>query len=155
MTGDSPQTYILFQIAGSTYGIRSEAVHQVEMIEHVTPLPGGAPYIDGVILTRGQVIPAINMRLRFGLERVAYDVRSRLVVVNSAGRKVGLVVDSAREFVRIPENSIRPPHEVITDVNHKYMEGIATLGERIVLILNVEEVVALQAATAPAVTAGN
>lgn len=138
------QTFILFQIAGSTYGVRSESVHQVEMIEHVTPLPGAPHYIDGVIYTRGQVIPAINLRLRFGFDKIPYDVRSRLVVVNPSGRKVGLVVDTAREFARIPVSSIRPPHEVIDDVNDKYLEGIATLGERIVLVLNIQEVVALK-----------
>src|SRR5688500_14471478 len=96
------RSFILFQVAGSTYGVRSESVEQVEMIEHVTPLPGAAPYVDGVIFTRGQVIPAINLRMRFGYQRVPYDVRSRLVVVNPFGRKVGLVADSAREYVNIP-----------------------------------------------------
>ena len=144
MENQDSQTFILFQIAGSTYGVRSGSVNQVEMIEHVTPLPGAPQYVDGVIFTRGQVIPAINLRLRFGFEKAPYDVRSRLVVVNPAGRRVGLVVDAAREFVHIPVSAIRPPHEVIDDVNDKYLEGIATLGDRIILILNIEEVVALK-----------
>src|SRR5262245_43481295 len=104
-------SYILFQVAGSTYAVRSQSVHQIEMMEHITPLPGAPPFVDGVVFSRGQVIPAINLRLRFGFEKAPYDVKSRLVVVNPAGRKVGFVVDSAREFVRIPASSIRPPHE--------------------------------------------
>ena len=134
-------SYILFQIAGSTYGVKSDSVHQIEMIEQVTPLPGAPPFVDRVVFTRGQVIPAINLRLRFGFDKLPYNVKSRLVVVNPAGRKVGLVVDAAREFVRIPASSIRPPHEVISAVNDKYLEGIATLGERIVLVLDINEVV--------------
>ena len=146
----SSQTYILFQIARSDYGVRSDMVHQVEMIEQVTPLPGAAPYVDGVVFTRGQVIPAINLRMRFGFEKTPYDFRSRLVVVNAGGRKVGLVADSAREFIQIPPDSIRPPNEVITDVHNKYLEGIATLGERIVLIVNVGEVAAFKEVNEPA-----
>src|SRR5688572_16560807 len=97
--------FILFKVAGSTYGVRSQSVEQVVMIEQVTPLPGAASYVDGVVFTRGQVIPAINLRMRFGYEKVPYDVRSRLVVVNPFGRKVGLVTDEAREFVSIPASS--------------------------------------------------
>ena len=134
------EPYILFEVAGSTYGVRSQAVHQVEMIEHVTPLPGAPPFVDGVVFTRGQVIPALNLRLRLGFEKVPYNGRSRLVVVNPSGRKVGFIVDSAREFVRIPPSSIRPPDQV-TAVNDKYVEGIATLGDRIVLVLNIDQVV--------------
>jgi purine-binding chemotaxis protein CheW len=134
-------SFILFQVAGSTYGVRSEKVQQVDMIEHVTPLPGAAPYVDGVVFTRGQVLPAINLRARFGYEKIPYDVKSRLIVVNPSGRKVGFVVDAAREFVNIAGSAIRPPHEVIHDARDQYLEGIATLGERIVLLLNIEEVV--------------
>ena len=62
-------SFILFEVAGTTYGIASRDVQQMEMIDHITPLPNAPDYVDGVVFTRGQVIPAVNLRVRFGFER--------------------------------------------------------------------------------------
>jgi purine-binding chemotaxis protein CheW len=83
-------------------------------------------------------VPAINLRQRFGFDKIPYDLRTRLIVVNN-GRTVGLIVDAAREFVAVPENSVQPPSEALIGLSGKYLQGIATLGERIVLLLNVDE----------------
>ena len=72
------------------------------MVEHVTPVPNAPPFVDGVVFSRGQVVPAVNLRARFGFERAEYDLRTRLLVVQHGGRSVGLVVDAAREFVSHP-----------------------------------------------------
>ena len=58
-------------------------------------MPNAAPFVDGVVFSRGQVVPALNLRARFGFERAAPDLRTRLLVVQSEGRSVGLVVDAA------------------------------------------------------------
>jgi purine-binding chemotaxis protein CheW len=139
----SSEPYILFELAGTTYGVSSDLVQQMEMIEQITPVPNAPHFVDGVVFSRGQVIPALNLRGRFGFERIPYDLRTRLVVVNTSGRTVGLVVDTAREFLSIPGSAIRPPHETITGLSGRYLEGIATLGERIILILNLDEVLNL------------
>jgi len=139
----SSEPYILFELAGTTYGVRSDLVQQMEMIEQITPVPNAPHFVDGVVFSRGQVIPALNLRGRFGFERMPYDLRTRLVVVKTNGRTVGLVVDTAREFISIPFNAIRPPHETITGLSGRYLEGIATIGERIILILNLDEVLNL------------
>ncbi len=116
---------------------------KMEMIEQITPVPNAPHFVDGVVFSRGQVIPALNLRGRFGFERISYDLRTRLVVVKTGGRSVGLIVDTAREFISIPSNAIRPPHETITGLSGRYLEGIATLGDRIMLILNLDEVLNL------------
>jgi purine-binding chemotaxis protein CheW len=134
------RSFILFEVAGTTYGIASQDVQQMEMIEHITPLPNAPEYVDGVVFTRGQVIPAVNLRSRFGFERTQNTSRTRLVVVSHGGRTVGLIVDAAREFISIPPDAIRPPHEAISNLSGSYLEGIAAVGERIILILKVEEI---------------
>ena len=140
-TLNDAEPFILFELAGTTYGVRSRLVQQVEMIEHVTPVPNAPPAVEGVVLARGQVIPALNLRARFGFERAAFDLRARLVVVSTNGRTLGLIVDSAREFLRIPEASIEPPPEAITGLSGKYLEGVVTIKGRIILILNLDEVI--------------
>ena len=140
-TRDGAEPFILCELAGTTYGVRSRFVQQLEMIEHVTPVPNAPPAVEGVVLARGQVIPALNLRKRFGFQSVPFDLRSRLVVVSTGGRTIGLIVDSAREFLRIPEASIEPPPEAITGLSGKYLEGVATIKERIILVLNLDEVI--------------
>lgn len=146
------EPFILFELAGTTYGVRSSFVQQIEMIADVAPVPNAHPAVDGVVLVRGQVLPALNLRKRFGFDRVARDLRSRLVVINNGTRVVGLVVDTAREFIRIAAESIKPPPEALTGLSGRYLEGIATIGERMVLILNLDAVLDLEYELEPQIT---
>lgn len=143
------QSYILFGVAGTSYAIRSDQVLHMEMVEHVTPVPNAPPFVEGVVFSRGQVVPVINLRARFGFDRADLDLRTRLLVVQDEGRRLGLLADDAREFISIADAAIHPPNEAIGGLSGNYVEGIATLGERIVLILSVRDVVE----TIPAATA--
>ena len=134
-------TYILFGVAGTAYAVPSHQVEHMEMVEQVTPVPNSPPFVEGVVFSRGQVVPVINLRVRFGFERTAVNARSRLLVVQHGSRRVGLLADEAREFVAIPDTSIQPPGEAIGNLSGSYLDGVATLGPRIVLVLNIGEVV--------------
>lgn len=144
------ETFILFALAGTTYAIRTRDVQHMEMVDEVTPVPNAAPFVDGVVFSRGQVVPVLNLRARFGFERAPYDLRTRLLVVQGAGRVAGLVVDSAREFAPIDAQSIRAPHDAIGGLSGRYLEGIATLGDRIVLVLDLGEVLNFADVAVPA-----
>ena len=133
------KTFILFQIGDTSYGVPSDSVQQMELIENITPVPNAADFVEGVVFTRGQVIPAINLRSRFGFGKVPHTPRSRLIVTNHDGRIVGLIVDSAREFISIPNESIQPPPEAIAGTNGKYLKGIVTIDGRIILVLDIGE----------------
>ncbi len=137
----SSEPFILFDLAGTTYGVRSQLVQQVEMVEHITPVPNAPPAVEGIIFSRGQVIPAVSLRVRFGFEKTAHDLRTRLIVISARSRMIGLIVDSAREFIAIPSSAIQPPNDAISGTRGKYIEAIATLGERIILILDLDEVI--------------
>ena len=139
-TENQPEPHILFELAGTTYAIASRTVQQMEMVEQITPVPNAPAYVAGVVFLRGQVVSAINLRKRFGFETIKHDFRTRLVVVGYKGRTVGLIVDSAREFAAIPWESMQPPPEAITGLSGKYLRSIATLGDRLVLVLNVDEI---------------
>ena len=140
-------SYILFTLAGTTYALRSEYVRHMEMVDHVTRVPNAPAYVDGVVSSRGQVVPVINLRARFGFERVEADARTRLIIVELESRVVALLADSAREFVTIRPDSIQPPGAALAGLSGEYLEGIATIGDRLVLILNVKDIV--NAANAP------
>jgi purine-binding chemotaxis protein CheW len=133
-------TYILFSVAGTTYAALSRDVMHVEMLDHVTPVPNAPAFVDGVVFSRGQVVPAINLRARFGFERAAIDVRTRLVVVQTDGRQVGLIVDSAREFLTLDSGAIQPPGAALAETGGRYLQGVANLSDRLIFVLNLPDV---------------
>ena len=142
-------TYIIFELNGSAFGVRSSDVQNVEMLEHVTPVPNTAPAVDGVVFSRGQVYPALNLRVRFNLPRQAHTPATRLIFLKVRQRVVALIVDTAREFQRIPAAAIRPIEETLVGIDGNYVEGVATLQGRSVLILNVGAVLTLEEITPP------
>jgi purine-binding chemotaxis protein CheW len=131
------ETYVLFNLAGTAYALNSSDVQRMEMIEQVTPVPNAPSFVDGVVFSRGKVVPAINLRSRFGFERAAYDLKTRLIVVAHGERVVGLIVDAAREFVAISDESIQPPPETMSGTSGRYLRGVADINGRIILVLDV------------------
>ena len=135
MTADN---YILFSVAGTSYALPSQDVAHVEMVEQITRVPNAPEFVDGVVFSRGQVVPAINMRARFGFERTPLDVASRLLIVHSRGRSVGLLVDSCREFMNVPREAIHPPGEALSGLSAQYVDGVASVGNRLIVLLGLE-----------------
>jgi purine-binding chemotaxis protein CheW len=132
--------FILFELMNTTYCVRSAFVRRIEMVENITPVPNANATVEGVVLSRGRIIPAVNLRTRFGFPKVPFDIRTRLVIVESEGRTVGLIVDSSREFKSINEADIKLPPEGITNLNGEYLEGIATVDGRMILVLSLNDI---------------
>src|SRR5215213_10541985 len=117
--------YVLCELAGATYAVRSDDIQQLEMVGAATPVPNAPAFVDGVVSLRGQVIPAVSLRARFGFPRAEHDARSRLVVVRAGARTVGLIVDSAREFATVTADAIKPLPEGIGGLSGRYLRGVA------------------------------
>ncbi len=139
LNASGADSYVLCGLGGTTYALRSDDIEQLEMIGQLTPVPNAPAFVDGVTSVRGRVIPAVSLRARFGFDRTPHDLRTRLVVVRSEGRVVGLIVDNAREFAAIPADAIQPPPEGMTDLSSRYLRGVAHFGDRLVLVLDVAE----------------
>jgi len=134
------ETYVLFELAGSNYALRSSDVQHIEMLEHITAVPNTVPSVEGVVFSRGQVIPAMNLRIRFGFERAPHTLRTRIIIAQSQQRMVALIVDAAREFRSISKEAIRPIEETLTGIHENYLRGVATVNDHLLLILDLEAV---------------
>lgn len=143
------EPYILFELAGSLYAIRSEDVLHIEMLEHITPVPNTHPAVEGVVFSRGNVIPALNLRVRFGLPPAAHTPRTRLILIKLQQRAVALIVDAAREFRTLPSESIKPIEETLHGIRGNYVRGVATVNDRLVLLLDLAAVLAQDEIPAP------
>jgi purine-binding chemotaxis protein CheW len=136
MTGQ----YIIFSVAGTSYALPTDQVAHVEMVNEITRVPNAPRFVDGVVFSRGEVVPAVSLRTRFGFERAPHDLRTRLLVVRSGGRMVGLIVDSAREFLAIAEGAIKPPNQALIGLSGEYLRGITTVGDRMIVVLDLDAV---------------
>ena len=141
---EDPKPFVLFELAGTAYAVASDVVQQMEMVERITPVPDAAAFVDGVVFVRGQVVPVVNLRVRFGFERVPCDLKTRLMVVSRHDRTVGLLVDSAREFIMLSDDDIKATPDAVTGLSGKYVLGIANVADRLVLILSVDEILAAE-----------
>ncbi len=130
------ESYILFQVAGTTYAVPSAQVQQVAMLDAVTRVPNAPAFVEGIVYVRGHVVPVVDLRARFGFERRPYDLRSRLVIINLDGRWVGLAVDSAREFCRLESEDIQPPPQDDLAIRAEYVVGVFAQQERLILLLD-------------------
>lgn len=133
-------SYILFTVAGTTYALPSAQVRHIDMLDDITRVPNAPGFVDGVVFSRGQVVPVVNLRARFGFERAPFDLRTRLIVVQAGERLIGLVTDAAREFVMIPPAAIQPPNEALAGMSGRYVEGIASMGDRLILVLSLDRI---------------
>jgi purine-binding chemotaxis protein CheW len=138
------EAFVVFEVDGTRYAVRAADVVRVEMIERITRVPNAPDFVEGVAAVRGEVIPVISLRKRFGLPAAEPGLRSRLVVVRVGERIIGMLADSAREFLRAGEEQTKPIPEDLTGPGQEYLEGILTIQDRLTLIVNLPKLVNFQ-----------
>src|SRR5512146_1278568 len=113
-----------FRVGQETYGMPIGAVQEILRPLPVTPVPGAPAHVEGVINLRGRIISVIDLRKRCGAPAEP-NRKNRILVAESAGRRVGLMVDAASEVLRIPESTIDPPSAVFGDGPTGFVTGVA------------------------------
>lgn len=133
---------IVFRLKNEEYAISVEQVGGIEKLESITRVPQTAPFVRGVINLRGVVTPIIDLRVRFGIEETDHTDSTRIIIVFYNGIEVGLIVDAANDVIDIPHDMIEPTPEVIGAVHVDYINGIAKLDKRLLILLDLEKVLA-------------
>jgi purine-binding chemotaxis protein CheW len=131
---------IAFQLKDEEYAIPVQYVRSIEKIQHITRVPRTAHYVKGVINLRGVVTPIIDLRERFGFPSVPYSEQTRIIIVSIGDIEVGFIVDAANDVLDIPASGIEPPPEAIGAVEADYIHGVAKVGKRLLILLNLEKV---------------
>jgi len=133
--------HLTFTVGKEEYGIEISCVTEIIGIQKITDVPDMPGYIKGVINLRGKVIPVMDVRLRFRMPEREYDDRTCTVVVSVSGTAVGLVVDTVREVVDIPESQIELPPEMAEVSTQHYIRGLGKVGDGVKILLDVERLV--------------
>ncbi|MGG3889087.1 chemotaxis protein CheW [Metabacillus fastidiosus] len=131
---------IVFQLKDEEYGIPVYHVRSIEKIEHITRVPKTAPFIKGVVNMRGVVTPIVELRKRFQIEEVEYTESTRIIIVSVKDIDVGLIVDSANDVIDIERDLIEPPPEVVDTIEAEYIKGVAKVGRRLIMMIDLETV---------------
>lgn len=137
----SAALHVLFKIADGEYVVAAADVLHMESFVGATRVPGAATHIAGVIQIRRRVVPVIDVRQRFGLPPIEPTLDSRVVVVQSGTRAVGLLVDSAREVVRIGPDDMRPTPDVITFQAAGFVKSLAQAGPRLLMLIDFQKLI--------------
>lgn len=136
--------YLTFDLDDEIYGVNILKVKEIIGIIGITPVPQAPPYVRGVLNLRGKIIPVMDLRLKFGFEERAYDERTCVIVVelaNAAGKLlVGIIVDSVSEVTNIAEGDIGPTPDLGGRQNTDHIEGMAKLKGKVVILLNIAQV---------------
>jgi purine-binding chemotaxis protein CheW len=133
--------YVLFRVGDSEYVLPAAEVIQMESYDGATRVPGTAPYVVGLVQMRGRVVPVIDLRQRFGLPAAEPTLDSRVVVVERAGRVVGLLVDSGREVIHLDEAALEEPPEVLNAHGDGFVRAVGRSGDRLVMLIDFQRVV--------------
>jgi purine-binding chemotaxis protein CheW len=130
---------VCFKIGNEEYGIDILQVQEILKLPKVTKLPKSRPYIMGVIDLRSKVLPIVDLSKRFGIDSNRLTENSRAIVVNIAGKRVGLGIDSVSHVFKINSNDIEPPPPVVRGISGKYIVGIAKMEDGFVVILDINQ----------------
>ena len=139
-SSETTSQYLTFILAEEEYGVDILRVQEIKGWDTVTPIPNTPDYLKGVINLRGKIVPVIDLRCRFNLQPKEKDGNTRIIVVELSGKTVGFLVDRVQEVIRVETAIIEPPPDLVTNVQTRYITGVAKLEDRLLLLLDLNQV---------------
>lgn len=138
---------VVFDLADEHYGVDIGAVESIIKLQPITAMPHAPGFVEGVTNLRGTVLPVVDLRKRFGLTAPEATSETRIVVAELDGTQVGMVVDAVTEVLRVPADDIEPPSPVVTTTDSSFVTGIAKVGERLIILLDLDKVLTAEEQT--------
>jgi purine-binding chemotaxis protein CheW len=130
---------LAFTLGSEEYGIDIQKVQELRGYDTVTRLADAPDFIKGVVNLRGIIVPIIDMRIKFSLGTPTYDQFTVVIVLNIAGRIVGMVVDSVSDVTTLSSEHIKPAPEMGTAFNTDYLIGLGTLDKRMLILVDIDK----------------
>ena len=134
--------YLTFRLGAEEYGVDIQKVQEIRSYEPPTRIPHAPSHIKGVVNLRGVIVPIVDLRTKLGCDSVDYTSFTVVIVLAVAGRVVGTVVDSVSDVLDLPEGEIKAPPGLPGDGGRDFITGIATAGERMLMLVDMETLLA-------------
>ena len=134
---------VTFHLGAEEFGIPIETVREVLRVGDITRVPQAPPHVKGITNLRGRIVPIVSIKTRMGLPDTPLTARSRCVLVEVHGRLLGLLVDAVSNVVKVPLAAVAPPPEEIMTAATDYITGVARMGSRLIILLQLEKALLL------------
>ena len=130
--------YLTFTLGSEEYAIDILKVQEIRGYEPPTLIANAPPFIKGVINLRGTIVPIVDLRIKFNLGKVEYTPFTVVIILNVAGRVIGVVVDSVSDVISLTPSQIRPAPDFSATFDTKYILGLATVDSRMMIVTDIE-----------------
>ncbi|MCL5268226.1 MAG: chemotaxis protein CheW [Bacteroidetes bacterium] len=131
---------VSFVVEDEEFGVDILKVQEIIRTVEITRVPKSPEFVEGVINLRGKIVPVIDLRRRFGIEKRERDNETRIIVVELTDKVVGFLVDKVKEVIRVEKSIIEPPPELTTSISSNYITGVAKLQDRLLILLDLDKV---------------
>ena len=132
------QEYLTFILGDEEYGIEILKVQEIRGYDAVTRIANTPDFIKGVINLRGHIVPIIDLRIKFKLGKIDYDEFTVVIILNIGNRVAGIVVDGVSDVLALSAEQIRAVPDLVSDIDNKYLLGLGTVGERMLILVDIE-----------------
>lgn len=136
--------YLTFVLGEEEYGLEILKVQEIRGYDTVTQIANTPDFIKGVINLRGKIVPIVDLRIKFNLGKVEYDEFTVVIILNLGGRVVGIVVDGVSDVMALQEEQIREVPSLVTSIDTKYIMGLATVEEQMLILVDIERLMTSQ-----------
>lgn len=133
--------FLSFILGEEHYALDIMSVKEIRGYEAVTKIANAPPFIKGVINLRGDIVPIVDLRLKFEVGKASYDEFTVVIMLNIAGRIVGVVVDGVSDVIKLKNDEIRPPPEFGVVFDSRYLLGLAPINEQMVILIDIENLI--------------
>jgi purine-binding chemotaxis protein CheW len=134
--------FLTFVVSGEEYGVDILRVQEIKGWTPVTRIPNTPPHVQGVLNLRGTIVPIIDMRMRFGMDKADYTALTVIIVLSVhtqwGNRVIGVVVDAVSDVLDVAPADIKPAPDFGTTVNTEFISGLATTGNSMVMLLDID-----------------
>jgi purine-binding chemotaxis protein CheW len=138
------QEYVVFKLNEEYYALGINNVENIEKYMGITRVPYTESYVVGVVNLRGNIIPVIDLRARFGLPKKDQDDETRIIIVNYGETKVGMVADESSEVIRLEEEDIDPAPSISGKNTDHYIREIGKSEGRIIMLVDLQKVLGIE-----------
>jgi purine-binding chemotaxis protein CheW len=136
--------YLTFVLGNEEYGLEILKVQEIRGYDSVTQIANTPDFIKGVVNLRGKIVPIVDLRIKFHLGKVEYDEFTVVIILNLNGRVVGIVVDGVSDVMALKEEQIRDVPSLVTSIDTKYIVGLATVEEQMLILVDIEQLMTSQ-----------
>lgn len=128
-----------FRNGDEFFGVPISKVREIVRVPEITPVPDMPDFLKGVINLRGRIVAVVDMSKRLGTSGAGARKTNRVLILELGGSLTGLIVDSVSEIVKIEEDAIEPPPEMISSIGAEYVTGVGKLRDRLFVLLEIEK----------------